>query len=452
MPLQSRRPLWQTYLLFLGPMLLSNVLQSLSGTLNNIFIGQFLGLKALAAVSGFFPLLYFFITLSIGLGAGSSILIGRAWGARDHDRVRAVAGTALCLSAVLGLTVAACGLLWTRELLVWLGTPPDILPDAVRHGQIMFLAVPPLFLFMLVTAMMRGTGDTVTPLLALMVSTLGGLTLTPAFIHGWLGLPALGITSAAWATLVSMTVANLWLFWYLRRKRHVLAPDALLWRHLTLRRALLKPVAQLGLPTGLFMVTSSLSDLALLSVVNGYGSHATAAWGAVSQVMNYVQFPAVSIAIAASVLGAQAIGAGQAHRLQAIVRTGLGLNLALTGGLALVCFGFAREIVGLFITDKAVVDTATRVLHTTLVSSVLFGMASVLSAVMRASGTILVPTLISLSCLILLLAPLGRFFGRHFGLEAVWAAYPSTFLCALVLQAIFYRAVWRRRNSAEGQR
>ena len=115
MPLQSRRPLWQTYLLFLGPMLLSNVLQSLSGTLNNIFIGQFLGLKALAAVSGFFPLLYFFITLSIGLGAGSSILIGRAWGARDHDRVRAVAGTALCLSAVLGLTVAACGLLWATN-------------------------------------------------------------------------------------------------------------------------------------------------------------------------------------------------------------------------------------------------------------------------------------------------------------------------------------------------
>ena len=104
------------------------------------------------------------------------------------------------------------------------------------------------------------------PLLALMVSTLGGLTLTPAFIHGWLGLPALGITSAAWATLVSMTVANLWLFWYLRRKRHVLAPDALLWRHLTLRRALLKPVAQLGLPTGLSLVTSSLSDLASLRI------------------------------------------------------------------------------------------------------------------------------------------------------------------------------------------
>jgi len=103
------RPLWKTFLVFLGPLLLSNILQSLSGTVNNIYLGQMIGVKALAAVSAFFPVLFFFIAFVIGLGAGASVLIGQAWGARRVDTAREVAGSTLTLGFLLALAVAVLG-------------------------------------------------------------------------------------------------------------------------------------------------------------------------------------------------------------------------------------------------------------------------------------------------------------------------------------------------------
>ena len=98
----ASRPLWKTFLLFLAPMLLSNILQSLSGTLNNVYLGQMIGVGALAAVSSFFPVMFFFIAFTIGLGAGASVLIGQAWGAREPEKARAVAGTTLTVGVLFG--------------------------------------------------------------------------------------------------------------------------------------------------------------------------------------------------------------------------------------------------------------------------------------------------------------------------------------------------------------
>src|SRR5690606_28742559 len=109
------KPLWQTYLLFLAPMVLSNFLQSMSGTVNSIYIGQMLGTQALAAVSGMFPVVFFFIALVIGLGAGAGVLIGQAWGARETHMVKAIAGATLLLGVLIGLVAAVLGTVFARQ-------------------------------------------------------------------------------------------------------------------------------------------------------------------------------------------------------------------------------------------------------------------------------------------------------------------------------------------------
>jgi len=439
------RPLWKTFLVFLGPLVLTNMLQALSGTLNNIYVGQMLGVGALAAVAGFFPLLMFFISFVIGLGAGASVLTGQAWGTRDAGQVRAIAGTVLCAGSLLGVAVGLCGMLLAEPIMRLLGTPADVLPQAVAYARVMMAALPLMFTSMLAAAVLRGVGDTVTPLFSLVVSSAIILILTPALIQGWFGLPALGVTGGAWATLVSAALALFWMAWYLKRRGRTLAPDRDFWRYVRLEKKFLKPVVRLGFPTGLFFITGSVADLALLHLVNSYGSHATAAWGAVSQVMMYVQFPAISIAIAASVLAAQAIGAGRLHQVDSVTRVGLGMNIAITGGLAVGVLVFARAIVSLFITDPAVVNLAAGLLHITVWASLIFGLASVFTAVMRASGTVLVPTIISLSCLGLLLFPLGWAFSQAFGLRGIWMSYPATYAVALLLQAIYFFGVWKKK-------
>jgi putative MATE family efflux protein len=440
------RPLWRTFLAFLAPMLLSNILQSLSGTLNNVFLGQMLGVKALAAVSSFFPVMFFFIAFTIGLGAGASVLIGQAWGARDVARAQAVAGTTLSVGVVFGLLVALFGGIFTQPMLTLLGTPADILPDATRYARIILIAMPGLFVFLLSTAMLRGVGDTVTPLYTLGISTLVGLVLTPALIRGWVGLPQLGVASAAAATVVSFIVATVWMGWRLRALQSPLAPTRTMARHLRIDARLLWAVLRIGMPTGVQMIVVSMSSLVLLSLVNGFGSEATAAYGAVNQVVAYVQFPAISIAITASILGAQAIGAGRAQELGAIARTGLVMNLWLTGGLVVLGYLFSRPLMGVFITSAPVIEVAQELLHIMLWSMVVFGMASVLSGVMRASGAVLAPTAIVIACILCVEIPAAWLLSHRIGLSGVWMAYPINFVAMLVFQTMYYRLVWRKQR------
>jgi putative MATE family efflux protein len=440
--------LWKTFLLFLGPMLLGNIMQSLSGTLNNVYVGQMLGVGALAAVSSFFPVMFFFIAFTIGLGAGASVLIGQAWGARDIGKVKAVAGTTLTVGLVLGLVVAVLGGAFTAPMLRALGTPPDILDDAITYARIMLIAMPGLFVFLLSTAMLRGVSDTVTPLYTLAISTVVGLLLTPALILGWAGLPKLGVASGAIASVVSLVIATGWLGFRLNARNSPLAPDAAFARAMRIDPRILKVVLKIGVPTGIQMIVISVAEVALLAMVNSYGSDATAAYGTVNQVVSYVQFPAISIAITASVLGAQAIGAGRSDKLGAIARTGLLMNLVLTGALVLLGYLFARNLAGFFITSGPVIELALTLLHIVLGGIIVFGMASVLSGIMRSSGSVLVPTAISIACIVLVEVPVAWFLSQRIGINGIWIAYPVTFVAMLALQAAYYRLVWRRKAFA----
>src|ERR1700676_1126915 len=408
-------------------MMLSNVLQSLFGTINNIYLGQMIGVEALAAVSVLFPVVFFCIAFVMGLSSGATVLIGQAWGAGERDKVKAVAGATLAIAMLLASIAALAGGLFSRQLMIALATPLT-------------------FVFLLMTAMLRGVGDTLTPLLALTVSTAVGLAVTPVLIRGWFGLPALGVASAAWAAAIATLLTLLWLTAYLRRVKHPLAPDAAFLRRVRLDGALLRTVLRIGIPSAVSMVVMSIAELVLLGLVNSFGSNATAAYGACNQVMSYVQFTAMSIAVTVSIFGAQAIGAGNAARLDAIVRTGLLLNLILTGGLVALIYLFSRTILGFLFTAAAVLDLAQRLLHIVLWSSVLFGMATVVSGMMRASGTVFAPMALSILAIAAVEVPSAMILSRSIGVEGIWAAYPITFTAMFILQMSYYMLVWRRRT------
>jgi putative MATE family efflux protein len=317
----------------------------------------------------------------------------------------------------------------------------------------MLIAAPAIFVFLLATSMLRGVGDTKTPLFTLLISTALGMLLTPALIRGWGGLPQLGVVSGAYAAGASFLIAMSWMAWYLLRHqhpktpsgKHPLAPDARFFKHLKIDKVILAKVLKIGLPTGMSMITISLAEIAVLFLVNRFGSQATAAYGAVNQIVNYVQFPAISIAIAASILGAQAIGAGHGHMLGKIAKTGIVLNLVLTGSLVIIGLLFSRTIIGLFITDPAVVDVAKTLLDIMLWSSVIMGMSMVLSGLMRASGEVVMPTAITMFCIICIEIPSAWVLSNIYGINGIWAAYPITFLSMLALQTTYYRLVWRKK-------
>ena len=394
------KPLWQRFLVFLVPLMVSNILQALSGTINNIYIGQLIGVRALAAVSVFFPIMIFLISFIIGLASGATILIGQAWGAKNLQTIKEITGTTLTVAFILGLVVAVFGGLFTQNLMELLGAPPDILAEATAYGRIVLIGMPGFFIFLIVTSMLRGVGDTTTPLFTLIFSIGVGLVVTPAFILGGLGLPKLGVLAAAVAFITGFMVVLVFLFFYLRWKKSPLAPDAELLKNLKIDPKLLMLILKLGIPAGLAMVVSSISAIVIVGIVNRFGSDATAAYGAVNQVMSYVQFPAMSIGIAASIFAAQAIGARRFDEVEQVTRTALIINTLVTGSFVLIAYLFSQNLVALFITDPKVIGITETLLHIVLWSCIVFGYGSIFSAVMRASGVVLVPMILSLVAIV----------------------------------------------------
>lgn len=436
--------MWQSFLVFLVPLMISNVLQSIGGTLNSIYLGRLLGVQALAAASVFFPLLFFLISFFIGLSSGATVLIGQAFGARDVHKMKKIAGTTLTVALALGIGLAVFGTIFAEQLLRLLGTPSDILASSASYARVMFLAMPAIFVFFAYISFLRGLGDTVTPLWSLVLSTSLAVLTTPALIRGWFGLPQMGVTSAAVAAIVANVAGLAAVMLYLRALRHPLAFDRETAADLLVDYGLLRTIIRIGVPTGLQVVMISFAEIAVLSFVNRFGSSATAAYGAVNQVVSYVQFPAISIGITASIFGAQCIGARRLDRLPRVIHAAIGLNYVVVTALIAVCYLLAWQILGLFIVEPGTLAIAHGLLMITLWGYPIYGNASVLSGVMRASGNVVWPTAIWIASIWGVEVPVAYVLMQHLGLNGIWIGYPAAFCVALALQTLYYKIVWKQ--------
>jgi putative MATE family efflux protein len=444
----SARPLWQRFAIFLVPLMASNILQALSGTINSIYVGQMVGVEALAAIATYFPLIFLLMSFMIGLSAGATTLIGQAWGAKDIAKVKVIAGSAFAATIVAGLIIGILGGTFAEQIMAMLGAPENIRDMAVGYARISLFGMPAFFLFLVATSILRGVGDTITPLFSLIMSMAVSLLVTPALILGWFGLPQLGVNAAAWATIASFITVLIFLFVYMRARRMPLAPDRVLLASI-LRPdwKMLRLTLKLGIPAGLQMVISSIAGIVVVGLVNRFGSDATAAYGALGQVMSYVQFPAMSIGIAASIFAAQAIGARRQGELGAITRTALIMNLVITGSLVVLAYLFSEAVVALFLTDPEVVQLTEDLLRVVLWSIICFGGSVVFSGIMRASGTVYMPMAISLFCIIGIEIPGAIWLsGTELGLRGIWMAYAASFTAMLILQAAWYQFIWKRKK------
>jgi len=442
----ASRPLWQLFFVFLIPLMLSNILQSASQTFSSIFLGRMLGVNALAAVSAVFPIIFLLFSFLIGIASGSNVLIGQAYGAGDAHRVKKVAGTVLGATFAFGIIVAIVGTLISPSMLALLQTPANILPQADAYAKVVFLISPIIFPYLAYTTFLRGTGDSQTPFYFLIISTLLTLVFTPMFIRGWLGVPQLGVVSAAVAGLLSQGISFGAMLWWLQRLDHPLKFDAETARDMLVDWKIFRTVVRIGVPTGIQVIMVSLAEIAVISFVNRFGSNATAAYGAVNQVVSYVQFPAISIGITASIFGAQCIGARREDLLGTVVRSAVGLNYLIGGVLIALCYIFARIILGWFIIDPHTLNVAHTLLMITLWSYLLFGNSAVISGVVRSSGDVIVPTINGIFAIWGIEVPAAYLLMHHYGLNGVWMGYPISFVVVVLLQYSYYTFFWKKKT------
>ena len=444
--LLNQQKLWKTFLIFLLPLIATNILQNLSGTINTVFVGQMMGVNAIAAVAIFFPILFCLMAFVIGLSAGTTVLVGQAWGAQNVEKVRCVVGSTLFMTLIGGTITALLGVVFAKHILLALGTDPEVMHLSLPYVQWMLAGSPLLFIYLIYTSILRGVGDSTTPLIASGMTILIGLLITPILIAGYFGFPKMGIVAPAIATITGYFAVLIFLAVYLNKKDHPLKPDRHLLGHIRHHPELSKIILRLGVPTGIQMITTSMAGLVIVGLVNRYGSHATAAYGAVNQVLNYIQFPALSISIAASIFAAQAIGAGKSDLLAKVTRTALTMNILITGGLVALAYLFSKYLMALFITDPEVVALGQQLLFIVLWSIIFFGASSIFASIMRASGTVTVPMLINIVVILAIEVPCAYLFSQWWGLKGVWYAYALAFVCLCVLQGLYYQLVWKKKT------
>jgi Na+-driven multidrug efflux pump len=422
------KPMWQIMLIFLIPLMISNILQSAAQTFSSIFLGRMIGVNALAAVSAVFPVVFLLFSFLIGIASGSTVLIGQAYGARDEHQVKKVAGTVLGATMIFAVVTAIVGSLVSPWMLTMLGTPAVILPQSEAYVRVIFLTSPIIFPYLVYTTFLRGVGDSQTPLWFLIVSTVLSVFFTPAFIQGWFGLPHLGVVSAAVSGMIANGAGLIGLLVLLARRNSPLKFDLEMARDMVIDPHILWNVIRIGVATGIQVVMVSI------------------AYGAVNQIVAYVQFPAISIGIAASIFGAQCIGARREDKLGSVIRSGVALNYAVGGILITACYLLAYALLRLFITDEPTVHIAHQLLMITLWSYLIFGNSAIIAGVMRSSGTVLVPTLYMLVGIWIIEIPTAYFGMQRFGLPGVWIGYPAYYLWMLCSNFVYYEFYWKTRT------
>lgn len=435
----TQGPIGRTLLAFSLPTLGSNVLQSLNASINAIWVGHYLGEAPLTAATNANMLLFLLMGAVFGVVMVTGIMVGHSMGARDVQQAKRVVGSSAVFLILLSLVTAVVGALTAGPILRLMGTPADAMPFAVSYLRIVFIATPAMFFHIYVAMTLRGAGDARTPFIFMIVSVALDIVLNPLLIFGVGPLPALGIEGAALAMLISQTVTLLAMMVLLYRRKHFLCIHKDELHYLRMQPAIVKVLVLRGLPMGLQMLIVSSSMLAMLGLINHYGTQTTAAFGAALQLWTYVQMPAFAIGSAVSIMAAQNIGAGRWDRVTASTRSGLWIAFAITGAMVVLIYLFNHAAVGIFLPEgSTAVEVAAHINKVALWSFLVFSGTLVLLSVVRASGAVVGPLLILFGSLWATRLPIAYGLAGQWGEDAIWWSFPLSQIVGLALAAGYY--------------
>ncbi len=443
----TQGPIFKTLVMFSFPALIGNLLQTVGGSINAIWVAQLLGESAVAATANANMIMFLMFGTVFGFGMATTIKVGQYFGAQDLDGARRNFGAGIGFCSGLALLIAVLGWFYAERVLEIMATPPEVRSQALAYLKITFLAMPFSTLSLMVSTGLRGAGDATTPMASMILSVVLGIVLNPLLIAGIGPIPALGIAGSALAGAIAslagaaMMIATIyWRNLPLRLRGHELGyllPD---WRELAY-------ILAKGLPMGAQTLLSSAAGLIMIGLVNREGMMAAAAYGASLQLWNYIQMPAFAVGSAVSTMVAQNVGARQHDRVGAITWSGLGATMVVTGVLTVLILLFDVPILGLFLggASSPAVPLAQHIQYVCTWSFLLSGVMMVLFATMRAYGAVVTPLIIMFMAMYP--ARLGFYELAYpvIGSEAVWWAFPVGSVASAALTVVFYRyGPWRK--------
>ncbi len=424
---------------FTIPMLIGNIFQQLYNVIDSIVVGHYVGKTALAAVGASFPLIFILIALVVGITMGFTIMIAQYYGAKDMKSISRTVNTASVFLLISSIATTIVGFVLSEFVFRLISLPEEVIPEAIIYFRVFLTGMIFFFGYNGIAAILRGLGDSKTPLYFLIVSTLLNIVLAVLFV----GVFEWGIAGSAWATVVAQAIAFAISIVYLNRKHEVLKI-----KHIKFQfdRAIFKRSMNIGLPSGLQQTFVAIGMLALLRIVNQFGTNVVAAYTVAGRIETLATMPAMNFGAALSTFTGQNLGAGKLKR----VRMGLGSTFLITNafalGLSAIIVIFRRSLMHLFTPDLEVVAIGSEYLLIVASFYALFATMFAINGVMRGAGDTLVPMFITLFSLWLVRIPLAWILSKYIGVDGIWWAIPIAWFIGMCLSYIYYKqGNWRKK-------
>ncbi len=433
---------------FSVPLLIGNLAQQMYNTADSIIVGRYVGDSALAAVGTSGPILNLMLLLFMGISTGAGILVSQYFGARRQEELEKSVGTCLTLTFAASLIIMAAGPLVVRPLMTLLDTPPDVYDMAVDYLTIISLGIVGCAYYNIVSGILRGLGDSVSPLIFLIVACLLNIVLDLLFVAK-LGMTADGV---ALATVLAQAVSAALCLWRLCHMKETLTLRA---RSLIPDRPMTGRIVRLGLPSGLTQAIFSMAAIVVQALTNSFGTSVIACAIVVMRVDGFAMMPNFTFGTAMTTFVGQNVGANQMDRVHEGVRKGLAAGLAVAVVLVACILLFGEKLMRMFTSTEEVVRLGVHMLHILAVGYIAMAVTQSLSGVMRGAGDTITPMWISVITTFIIRMPLAYGIAYLTRSEALPGGSPDCIFISLliswimgaVLTAICYRrGKWKERS------
>lgn len=416
---------------FTIPMLLGNVFQQLYNIVDSLIVGNFLGKDALAAVGASFPIIFTLISLIIGVAIGFTIVIAQYFGAKDIDRVKRSIDTMYIFIFAASVVITVLGIIFSEDIFRLLKLPENLIPDAKTYLNIYLTGMVVFFGFSGTSAVLRGLGDSKTPLYFLIISSIFNIVFDLLFVlvFKW------GIAGVAIATVIAQAGAFVTAILWLNRTHQIMHFSL---PALKFDREIFMKSLKIGLPSGFQNTFVALGMMALMGIVNTFGTDVIAAFSVGQRIDSFSMMFAMNFAMALSTFVGQNIGANKIDRVKkGFVSTLLMANfVTLITALTIIIFG--PQLMGFFTSDAQVIAIGAKYLRIVSAFYLAFTSMFIVGGVMRGAGDTLVPMFITLFSLWVVRIPIAFFLSKTIGVEGIWWSIPIGWISGLTLSYIYY--------------
>lgn len=433
-------PVWKVILRFAFPLLIGNVLQQAYNLTDSIIVGQFLGKEALAAVSASYFIYYFVISLVIGIGSGTTVVISQLYGAKQYAKVQLAFSSFFIFMLVAGIALSIAGIIFAEPLFRMTRTPEEVIPQAVSYFRIYIGGTFLFVTFNSIISILRGVGESIRPMVFILITTVLNVLLDLLFIlvlH-W------GIEGAARATVLAQGIGMCIALVYVNNTHPLFSIKK---KDMLFDSRLFRESLRIGLPTSVQQCAIAIGLVALLGIVNQFGTDTLTAYGAAGKIDTLITQAILTLSGALAAFCGQNIGARRWKRVQQGVRFTMLANIAIGLLTFLTVWLFGNELMLIFTDDANVIAIGKEYLLIISGFFAIHGALNVLNGALRGAGSTLFPMITSLLCLWIFRIPLAYWLSAWFGRVGIWWAIGFSITIGLVATLIYYKkGRWRKEK------